>query len=61
MGARPRPPVWRLALNLSVTCLVGGALLALVGAWLAAYTTFAAGLACALAAAFLHEHRHHDR
>jgi len=27
---------WRLALDLSITCLVGGILFTLVGAWLAA-------------------------
>jgi hypothetical protein len=57
MVARARPRVWRLALNLSVTCLVGGGLFALVGSWPAAYATFGAGLACALAAGLLHQHR----
>jgi hypothetical protein len=54
---RVRHESWRLTLNLSLTCLVGGALFALVGAWLAAWLTFGGGLACALAAALLYEHR----
>lgn len=56
MTSTPPPrEVWRLALNLSLTCLVGGALFALVGSLVAAWATFGAGLACALAAGLLYE------
>jgi hypothetical protein len=54
---RTRPEGWRLALNLSGTAFVGGVLLILVGAWLAAWLTFAFGIACAALAWVLQRRR----
>jgi hypothetical protein len=51
---------WRLALNLSVTAAIGGVLLILVGALLAAWISFGFGALCAAAAGVLlrrHDHR----
>lgn len=44
------------AQTLSLTCLVGGALFVLVGALVAAWASFGAGLVRALAAGLLYEH-----
>ena len=44
---------WQLAIRLSVTAAVGGVLLVLVGALLAAWITFGFGALCAGAAAVL--------
>jgi hypothetical protein len=52
MAAVRREP-WRLALNLSVTAAVGGALLLIVGAMVAAWITFGFGALCAGAAGLL--------
>jgi hypothetical protein len=55
-----RQPAWRLAVNLSLTAAVGGVLLILVGALLAAWIAFGFGALCAAAAALLlrrHDHR----
>jgi hypothetical protein len=54
---RARRESWRLALNLSSICILGGVLFLLIGAWIAALGTFAAGLACAAAAAVLMRRR----
>jgi 1,4-dihydroxy-2-naphthoate octaprenyltransferase len=54
--ARPRRELWRLALEVSLTCLIGGALFVLVGSLVAAWATFGAGLVCAAAAGGLFEH-----
>jgi 1,4-dihydroxy-2-naphthoate octaprenyltransferase len=58
--APARQEVWRLALRLSLTCLVGGALFVLVGALVAAWATFGAGVVCAVAAGVLYEHARTD-
>lgn len=58
MAAPARRESWRLGLNLSVTCLVGGALFALIGSWAAAWGAFGGGLACAIGAALLYENQH---
>ena len=63
VAGRPeaRQPVWRLALNLSMTAAVGGVLFVLVGAFLAAWITFGFGAVCAVIAGLLvrHDHHHH--
>ena len=51
---------WRLELYLSLTAVVGGVLVLLVGALLAAWIAFGFGALCAAAAAVLlrrHDHR----
>jgi hypothetical protein len=51
---------WRLALNLSISAAIGGLMLVLVGALLAAWISFAFGALCAAAAGVLlrrHDHR----
>jgi hypothetical protein len=53
-----RRHAWRLAVNLSLTAAVGGVLLLLVGALLAAWITFAVGALCAAATALLRRHDH---
>lgn len=59
MTGRGRPPadverpLWRLALRLSTTAAIGGGLFLLVGAFTAAWITFAVGGVCAVAAAKL--------
>jgi hypothetical protein len=55
-SAPARREVWRLALRLSFTCLVGGVLFVLVGDLVAAWATFGAGVVCAAAAGVLYEH-----
>jgi hypothetical protein len=63
-NAHPRPATaaprqarkretWRLALNLSIAAAAGGILFVLVGAWLAAWITFALGACCAGVAGML--------
>lgn len=59
-AASEQRQAWRLALNLSLTAAVGGALFIFVGALLAAWITFGLGALCAAAAALLlrrHDHR----
>ena len=59
-AASERRQAWRLALNLSLTAAVGGALFIFVGALLAAWNTFGFGAVCAAGAALLlrrHDHR----
>jgi hypothetical protein len=48
--------LWRLALRLSMTAAVGGALLLVVGAMVAAWITFGFGVLCAGAAGLLIRH-----
>jgi hypothetical protein len=55
-NAPARQEVWRLALRLSLTCLVGGALFVLVGDLVAAWATFGAGVVCAVVTGVLYEH-----
>jgi hypothetical protein len=51
VGSQREP--WRLALRLSMTAAVGGALLLVVGAMVAAWVTFGFGALCAGAAGLL--------
>ena len=48
-----RQEAWKLTLNLSLCALIGGLAFALIGAWPAAWITFAFGTLCALAAGLL--------
>jgi zinc transporter ZupT len=50
---RQRDKLWKPALNVSVCCAVAGLLFVLIGAWLAAWLTFALGALAAAAAALL--------
>jgi hypothetical protein len=52
-AVRSHRELWRLALNLSATAAVGGALLLAVGAMMAAWITFGFGALCAGAAGLL--------
>jgi hypothetical protein len=50
---RRRQESWRLALNLSLTAFACGVLFLVVGAWLAAWLTFAFGIGCVSFAGWL--------
>jgi hypothetical protein len=50
---RQRDKLWKPALNVSACCAVAGFLFVLIGAWLAAWLTFASGALAAVVAALL--------
>ena len=52
-GRRQRDKLSKPALNISFCCAVAGFLFVLIGAWLAAWLTFASGTLAAVAAALL--------